>query len=134
MAYARPPTIEFLGNGTIGVRAFVNWMDSWFRSMGGEFAGDTPEAKKMRVSQIYIACPIRSEAGRFLSHLAGDILEDGEKLKAALIERFDNLEAHYIPEHIPTILSRMKQRERDVFSYFKKVLKVLQRKRTQTQD
>ena len=52
MAYARPPTIEFSGDGSIGVRAFVNWIDSWFRSMGAEFAGDTPEAKRICASQI----------------------------------------------------------------------------------
>ena len=93
--------------------------------MGAEFAGDTPEAKRICASQIYIACSIRSEVGCFLRHLPHNILEDGEKQTWALIERFDSLESVYIQEHVSTILSRMKQGECDVFTYLKKVLKVL---------
>ncbi|RPA95357.1 hypothetical protein L873DRAFT_1813062 [Choiromyces venosus 120613-1] len=129
MGYPRPPAITFAGDDMIGVRAFLSWMESWFATMGEEFSGDTPQAKRMRVAQIHVACPIRSAAGVFLRQLPDDILWNERKLKEAMIEQFDDTEAdEQDQEDILSIMSGLEQGERDMFAYSQKVLKILRRK------
>jgi len=129
MGYSRGPPITFSGDESIGVRAFLSWMDSWFATMGQEFARGEGEVNRMRVAQIHVACPIRSAAGRFLRQLPDDILWDEKKLREVLIEQFDDLDGEdQAQEDILTIMSGLEQGERDVFVYSRKVLKVLQRK------
>jgi len=124
-----PPAITFSGEDTVGVRAFISWMNSWFATQGEEYTSDTPQGKRMRVAQIHIACPVRSAAGQFLRQLVDDILWNEEKLKEALKEHFDKTEAdEYGQEDILSILRGMEQGERTVFAYSWKVLKILRRK------
>ncbi|RPA91059.1 hypothetical protein L873DRAFT_1820083 [Choiromyces venosus 120613-1] len=115
MGYPRPPTITFAGDDTIGVRAFLSWMESWFVTMGEEFSGDTPQAKRMRVAQIHVACPIRSAAGVFLRQLPDDIFWNERKLKEAMIEQFDDTEADELDQQdILLIMSGLEQGEHDI--------------------
>ncbi|RPA99767.1 hypothetical protein L873DRAFT_1806286, partial [Choiromyces venosus 120613-1] len=96
LGYPRPPAITFAGDDTIGS------------------CGDTPQAKRMRVAQIHVACPIRSAAD--------DILWNERKLKEAMIEQFDDTEAdEQDQEDILSIMSGLEQGERNV-------LKILRRK------
>ncbi|KAG0133621.1 hypothetical protein HOY82DRAFT_639911, partial [Tuber indicum] len=123
-----PPGITFTGDDKIGIRAFMSWMDSWFVTQGEEYAGNSPQAKRMKVAQIHVACPIKSVAGRFLRQLP-DVLWDEEKLWEALIEQFDETKAEEnAQEDILLIMSGFGQGDRTVFSYSRKVLGILCRK------
>jgi len=122
-------TAMFTGDDAIGVRDFISWMDSWYATQGEEYTSNTPQAKKMRVAQLHVACPIKSEAGRFVRQLPEDIKLDEEKLKAALIEQFEETEAdEHAQEDILSIMSGIEQGERNVFAYSRKVLRILRRK------
>ncbi|KAG0138079.1 hypothetical protein HOY82DRAFT_596728 [Tuber indicum] len=104
------PAITFSGDDTIGVRAFISWMDSWFATQGTEYAGDSQQARKMRVAQLHVACPMTSAAGRFLRQLPDDILWDKNKLREALIEQFDESEAdEHAQEDILSVMSGLEQ-------------------------
>src|SRR5205807_635791 len=114
---------------SMGVRPFLSWMESWFATMGDEFGGDTLQARKMRVAQIHIACPPKSAAGVFLRQLPEDILWNESKLKEALIEQFDDSEEdEHAQENILSIMSGIEQGDRDVFTYSRKVLRILRKK------
>lgn len=123
------PSITFTGKGEVGVRAFISWMESWYSIQGAEYKDNTPESQKLRVAQLRIACPGVSEAGLFLHQLPEEILGDEEKLKKALIEQFDEIGADdNAQEDILSIMKEIEQGERTVFSYSRKVLRILRRK------
>ena len=69
MGQARAAGIEFTGQGSITVKEFLGRMEWWFTTRGDSFNGETEKSKKMRVGQLHLACPIRSDAGRFISTL-----------------------------------------------------------------
>jgi len=68
-----PLSIVFTGNDKVEVRAFISWMESWYATQGEEYADTTLQAKRLRVVQIHIACPIKSEAGRFWRQLPEEV-------------------------------------------------------------
>ena len=122
-------TATFTGDDAIRVRDFISWMESWYATQGEEYTSNTPQVKKLRVAQLHVACPIKSEAGRFVRQLPEDIKWDEEKLKAALIEQFEETEAdEHAQEDILSIMSGIEQGERNVFAYSRKVLRILRRK------
>ena len=123
------PSITFTGKGKVGVRAFISWMESWYSIQGAEYKGNTPESQKLRVAQLRIACPGESEAGLFLNQLLEEILGDEEKLKKALIEQFDEIGADdNAQDDILSIMKEIEQGEQTVFSYSRKVSRILRRK------
>jgi hypothetical protein len=122
------PPIRFRGDGNVGVKAFLRWLDSWFFTQGEGYLGDTEEVKRARAAQIYVACPIGSEAGRFLRQLPDDILKDDGLLRKALMEQFEEEDDDSTQEDILAVLNRLHQGEHTVFSYSRKVLKVLRGK------
>jgi len=123
------PNIAFRGNGRVRVRDFLNRMKCWFTTMGEEYNGKTTESKSMRAAQIQIACPVDSTAGDFLRQLPDSVLWDDEALMQALIEHFDDTEMDGQSEDdILSIMNGIEQGKRDVFSYSRKVLKLLRKK------
>lgn len=121
--------MEFTGDDDIGVRDFLRWMESWFVVLGEKFNGGTVESKKMRAAQIHVACPVQSVAGRFLQTLSDEILWDEDALVEALIAQFDDGDKDsQAQEDILFIMSTLRQGDDDVFSYSRRVLKLLQRR------
>ena len=84
--------VVFTGNGGIGVREFLRLMESWFATKGEGYSGVSKPSKRRRVTQIHVACPIRSVAGEFLTTLSEDVLWNEEALTKALIDQFADRE------------------------------------------
>jgi len=126
---AQQPNIAFTGNGGVRVRDFLNRMKCWFTTMGEEYNGKTAESRSMRAAQIQIACPVDSTAGDFLRQLPDSVLWDDEALMKALIDHFNDTEMDGQSEDdILSIMNGIEQGKRDVFSYSRKVLKLLRKK------
>ena len=119
--------MEFTGDNDIGVKDFLNWMESWFAMFG--FNGETVESMKMRAGQIRVHCPDQSVAGRFLQTLSDEILWDEDALAEALIAQFDDGEIDsQAQEDILSTMGTFRQGDDDAFSYSRRVLKLLRRK------
>lgn len=129
MESSRGAGIVFTGDSGIGVREFLRWMESWFATQGEGFNGTTAQSKKRRVAQLHVACPIRSAAANFLRTLPQETLWNEEALTGALIEQFQGGEREGdAQEDILSKMSTLRQGDRNVFSYSRRVLKLLNRK------
>jgi len=129
MQASRTVGIGFTGDSGIGVREFLRWMKSWFATQGESFNETTAQSKKMRVAQLHVACHIRSAAGYFLRTLSEDVLWNEETLTEALIVQFgDGEKEEQAQEDILSTMSALRQGDRDVFSYSRRVLKLRLRK------
>ena len=118
------------GDGGIGVKEFLQWMESWFATQGENFNRESVPSKRRRlgVAQIHVSCPIRSVAGKFLRRLTTEVLWDEEALTRALIARFQNGETDgQEQEDIFSTMSTLHQGDHDVFTYSRRVLGLLQR-------
>lgn len=125
----------FTGDSGIRVELFLRRMDSWYAAMGEELDGKTAQSKRMRVAHIHMACPIRSVTGRFIQSLSDKVLWDENALRHALIQEFQDGETD--DQLLEEILSRMRtirQGDLDVFSYSRRVRKLLQRKPSRSQQ
>jgi len=123
--------VVFTGDGGIGVREFLRWIESWFATQGECFNGVSEPSKKKRVAQIHVACPIHSVAGGFLRSLLKDVLWNEEALTKALIEQFEDGEMDkQEQDDILTKMSVLLQGDHDVFTYSRQVLKLLRRQPT----
>jgi len=120
--------VVFTGDGGIGVKEFLWWMESWFATQGENFNGESVPSKRRRVAQIHVSCPIRSVAGNFLRTLPTEVLWDEEALTRALIAQFQDGETDgQEQEDILSTMSTLHQGDHDVFTYSRRVLRLLRR-------
>ena len=125
----------FTGDSGIRVELFLRRMDSWYAAMGEELDGKTAQSKRMRVAHIHMACPIQSVTGRFIQSLSDKVLWDENALRHALIQEFRDGETDdQLLEEILSTMRTIGQGDLDVFSYSRRVRKLLQRKPSGSQQ
>ena len=106
-------------------------MESWFATQGEGYSGVSEPSKRRWVTQIHVACPIRSGTGEFLRTLSEDVLWNEEALTEVLIDQFaDGQMDKREQDDILTTMSTLRQGDDDVFTYSRRVLKLLRRQPT----
>ncbi|KAG0131775.1 hypothetical protein HOY82DRAFT_607541 [Tuber indicum] len=108
--YPRSLGMEFTGEeDSIGVVAFLNLMESWVATLGPVFNGSVKDCKRLG--------------------LLNEILWDELAFTKALVEGFqDGEQGDHTYGDLLLIMSNLKQGERDVFFYSRKVVKVLRKR------
>lgn len=130
MGQPRAACIVFTGEGSVKVKEFLRWMESWLATMREDFNGETPKSKTQRVAQLHLSYPARSVAGKFIKRLAEKTLWDEELLKKSLVDQFhDGEREDQEDEDVLTTMSTLSQGKHDVFRNGRKILKILQRTR-----
>jgi len=103
-------------------------MDQWFATQGDDLLGTTTQAKQACAAQIHLALPFNSAAYRFVMALDKATRGEEELLRTALGNEFHDVEeeTHAEEDRLSTMNS-LRQGDRNLFQYWRRVIKFLQR-------
>jgi len=120
--------LKFTGKGGVKVKQFLSWMESWFATMGEEFDGGSPASRSLRVRLLHLATPAGSDAWKFINTLPQNVRWDEDLKKALEVQYHDTKMDGQADLDIITTMTTLQQGHHDVFSYSRKVQRLLQRK------
>jgi len=127
MNQARASGIKFTGEGGVKVKQFLDRMDQWFATQGDDLLGKTTQSKQARAAQIHLALPFHSAAYRFVMTLDKATRGEEELLRRALVNEFHDIEEEtHAEEEMLSTMNSLRQGDRDVFQYSRRVIRFLQ--------